>query len=154
MEAYQIKSVANAEMLMPLLIEALQNGQSVRFAPTGTSMRPMLRQGMDSVVLSPVTGKLKRFDLPLYRRDDGKYVLHRIVKAGEEYTCLGDNQFVMETGVRQDQMIAVVTAFYRREKKYPVTHPGYRLYCRIWYHSRSLRRLFRRSVNWMHRHLT
>ena len=131
------------EDLMPLIRENLGAGQSVRFSPRGTSMLPMLRQGVDSVVLSPVPEALKKYDLPLYRRDNGQYVLHRIVKAGQACTCMGDNQLAPELGVTREQMIAVVTGFYRRNKFYPVAHPGYRLYCRVWHHSRPLRRILR-----------
>lgn len=129
---------------MPLIEESLKNGKSVRFAPRGISMLPMLRQGIDCVVLSPLPKKLKKYDLPLYKRDDGKYILHRIVKVGASYTCVGDNQFELEPGVRHDQMIAVVTGFTRGEKEHSVTEPGYQLYCRVWHYSRLIRWVFRK----------
>ena len=141
------------DVLMPLFQEQLAAGHSVRFSPKGVSMLPMLREGIDSVVLSPVNGKLKKYDLPLYRRDNGKYVLHPIVHVGEAYTCMGDNQYVPEPGLRQDQMIGVVTAFYRGNRKYAVEHLGYRLYCRIWHGSRPVRHLWKRGVRWLQRHL-
>ena len=54
------------EMLMPLIREQLASGRNVQFKPKGTSMRPMLRQGIDSVILSPLPqGKLKKYDLHL-----------------------------------------------------------------------------------------
>ena len=77
------EAVVSMEELVPLIREVLSNGQSVRFSPKGTSMLPMLRQGIDSVVLSPVTCRLKKYDIPLYQRDDGSYILHRIIKAGD-----------------------------------------------------------------------
>lgn len=153
MRDLRIETVDQMETLMPLITEALTAGQSVRFSPSGTSMLPMLRQGIDSVVLSPVTGQLKKYDLPFYRRDNGKYVLHRIVAVGEDYTCIGDNQFVSEPFVRQDQLIAVVTAFYRGEKYWPVHSFGYRLYCRFWHYTRPIRHLWRRGIRWLRRHL-
>lgn len=131
------------EQLMPVIKEQLSSGQSVRFSPRGTSMLPMLRQGIDSVVLSPLPEKLKKYDLPLYQRDDGSYVLHRIVKAGDTYTCIGDNQFRLEPGLRPDQMIALVTAFTRGEKQHSVSQPGYRVYCRFWHYTRFPRRCWR-----------
>ena len=127
------------DLLMPLIKERLAVGQSVRFGPKGTSMLPMLRQGIDNVVLSPLPGKLKKYDLPLYQRENGQYVLHRIVKAGDTYTCIGDNQYVLEHGVRHDQMIGVVTAFYRGEKRWKVNCAAYWLYCRFWHISRTPR---------------
>lgn len=133
------------EELMPLIQEQMRLGQSVRFSPRGTSMLPMLRQGIDYVVLSPLPEKLEKYDLPLYRRDNGQYVLHRIVACeGASYACMGDNQFQKEKGIRQDQMIAVVTAFYRTDKRHSVTERKYRLYCRVWYGTRYLRQLVRR----------
>ena len=138
---------------MPLIRERLEMGQSVRFSPRGTSMLPMLRQGIDSVVLSPLPERLSKYDLPLYRRDNGQYVLHRIVAVGETYTAVGDNQFDLEPGLRHGQMIALVTGFYRKDRFYAVTAPGYRLYCRYWHHSRPLRRFWRRAKGWLRRHL-
>ena len=129
---------------MPLIRAALDAGHSVRFFPRGVSMLPMLRQEVDSVVLSPITGELKKYDIPLYQRDDGKYVLHRIVAVGTAYTCRGDNQFVPEPGLRRDQMIGVVTAFYRGGRLIPVTSKGYRLYCRFWHNTCPLRYFVRR----------
>ena len=151
MEKVQLEQMAQ---LMPLIQERLDAGQTVRFSPMGISMLPMLRQEIDSVVLSPVPEKLKKYDLPLYRRDSGKYVLHRIVRAGETYTCMGDNQFRPEPGLRHDQMIAVVTAFYRGERQISCDSPLYQLYCRVWHCSRPVRRFWRRGIGWLRRHLS
>ena len=137
--------------LMPLIRERLDGGQSVTFSPRGTSMLPLLRQGEDSVTLSPLPETLRKYDLPLYQRDNGQYVLHRIVKAGETYTCIGDNQFEFETGLRRDQMIALVTAVIRNGKHIPVSHPAYRLYCWGWTVSRPVRRFIRRGMNLLRR---
>lgn len=136
---------------MPLFREQLDAGKAVKFSPRGVSMMPMLRQGIDSVVLSPLPEKLRKYDLPLYRRDDGKYILHRIVEVGDTYTCIGDNQFVYEHGVRHDQMIAVVTAFTRGEKFHSVTETAYRIYCCIWHRSRGIRHFWRRGLGWIKR---
>ena len=146
-QEYQVK----LDDLMPLFREQLDAGKTVKFSPRGISMLPMLRQGIDSVVLAPLPKRLRKYDLPLYRRDNGKYVLHRVVKAGETYSCIGDNQFELEEGLRHDQMIAVVTGFTRGSREYSVDHPGYRLYCRIWHYSRPLRHFWRRGIGWIRR---
>ena len=136
---------------MPLIKELLQSGKTVRFSPKGTSMLPMIRQGIDTVVLAPLTGELKKFDLPLYQRDNGQYVLHRIVKVGQTYTCVGDNQIAKEEGLRHDQMIAVVVAFTRGKKRYSVHCFRYWLYCRFWCYSRPIRRLWLHGINCIRR---
>ncbi len=125
--------------LMPLFKERLAQGHTVQFGPKGTSMLPMIRQNIDTVVLAPLPGKLKKYDLPLYQRDNGQYVLHRIVKAGDTYTCIGDNQYEYEYGVRHDQMIGLVTGFYRGEEYISVNRLSYRTYRCLWHRSRWLR---------------
>lgn len=128
--------------LMPIFRHTLARGKSVRFGPQGTSMLPLIRQGIDYVELSPLPQKLKKYDLPLYQRRDGLYVLHRIVEVGDTYTCIGDNQFAIEPGVTHDQMIAVATAIYRGDKRISVDSFSYRLYCRLWHGFRPIRRFF------------
>lgn len=142
------------DSLVPLFLERLAAGQKVKFSPQGVSMLPMLRQGIDTVTLSPLPDRLKKYDLPLYRRDDGKYILHRVVDVGDTYTCVGDNQFVLEHGLRHDQMIALVTGFTRGEKEHSVTELPYRLYCGLWHYSRPFRHFIRRAKGWVRRHLT
>lgn len=145
--------MAQLNTLMPLFMEQFQAGKSVAFSPRGVSMLPMLRQGIDSVVLSPLPPELRKYDLPLYRYPDGKYVLHRVVRVREgEYLCLGDNTYNYET-VKKDYMIAVVTAFRRGGREIPVTNPCYRLYCRLWCGSFPLRRFIKRGIGWIRRRL-
>ena len=138
------------EQIMPLMREYLAAGKTVKFSPRGISMLPMLRQGIDSVELSPLPEKLKKYDLPLYQRDDGHYILHRIVKVGETFTCVGDHQFVVEEGVRQDQMIAIAVGFYRRGKYCSAESFGYRFYSRFWHWTRPLRYLWMRIKGYWH----
>ena len=143
MDSWYERDVA-LDSLMPLIREELAAGRSVRFMPRGISMLPMLRQGKDAVTISPIPGKLRKYDLPLYQRDDGKYILHRIVKAGDTYTCVGDNQFALEKGLRHDQMIGLVTEFTRDDKTVSVNDRHYQLYCRLWHYTRFPRRCWRK----------
>lgn len=140
--------------LMPLIRERLAAGQTVRYIPfRGVSMLPMLRQGKDAVELGPVTEKLKKYDLPVYRYPSGKYVMHRIVKAGEDhYVCLGDNTYEYEH-IRPEQILGVVVAFRRGQKRIAVDSAGYQLYCRVWVAAYPLRKLLMRAKGWLRRHL-
>ncbi len=147
------EAVVGLEQMMPLIQEQLENGGTVSFTPRGISMRPMLEGGRDQVILAPLPGQLKKYDLPLYRRDNGQFVLHRIVRAGETYTCVGDNQFALESHVRQDQLLAVVTGFVRKGKTYTVNQLSYRLYCRFWHWSRPMRYLYRRGIGFLRRRI-
>ena len=138
---------------MPIIREHLAAGKNVWFSHKGVSMLPLIRQGIDKVLLSPIPDKLGKFDLPLYQRDNGQYVLHRIVGVGETYTCIGDNQFELEYGLRHDQMIALVTTFVRGNREIPVNNFFYKMYCRLWHYSRPYRLFWRRVKGWLRRHL-
>lgn len=113
-------------------IEDILARDGVYVSPTvGVSMRPMLRQGRDRVILVPPKGRLKRFDVPLYRR--GKdYVLHRIIAVRpEDYVVLGDNCVAREY-VRDEQIIGVLTGFYRNRRYVDLKNPFYRVYRVLW----------------------
>ena len=98
----------------------------------GTSMSPMLRNRKDRVVICPVNGRLKKYDLPLYRRPDGKYVLHRIIGVRDGYYIIrGDNTYRKEK-VPDDWIIGYVAEFYRNEKHFVTTQKKYRAYARVW----------------------
>ena len=142
------------EELMPLLRERLAAGQSVRYLPfRGVSMLPLLRQGKDSVEISPLPQKLQKYDLPVYQYPSGKYVMHRVVDVQEDrYICLGDNTYEYEY-VTHQMMIGVVTAFRRGEKRISVDAPAYRLYCRVWCAVFPLRKMLKRGKAWLRRHI-
>lgn len=87
----------------------------------GTSMEPLLRTRRDVVVIEKPAGRLKKNDVPLYRRGED-YVLHRIVKVlPDSYVILGDNCRNREYGITDDDIIGVLTAFYRKGKYCTVT---------------------------------
>ncbi len=144
------KTGVTLQELMPIIHERIGAGQSIRFFPHGVSMLPMLRPGVDSVVISAPPKTLRKYAIPLYRREDGSYALHRVVRVGEMYTCMGDNQYAPES-VKKEQVIAVVSAFYRGEKMYKTTNIGYCLYCRLWYWIRCGRKLWHRGKRWLKR---
>lgn len=137
------KKLTSIDDMIPLMAERIENGGSVSFTPMGISMQPMLRHGADSVVLIAKPDRLKKYDVIFYRRDNGKYILHRIISAKEPYICIGDNQFKKEKGIRSDQIIAVVSSFKRGGKEYSVKDTGYKIYCRIWHYTRPVRRAYR-----------
>lgn len=133
------------DAVIDIIIEKLDSGGTVTFTPNGTSMLPMLRDGKDVVVLKKPNGRLHLYDVPLYRRESGQYVLHRVIDFGNDgsYVMCGDNQFTKEKGIKDGQIIAVVVGFYRKGKPYMATDFRYRIYISLWIHSRIFRRVFR-----------
>ena len=125
-----------------------ENGEFIAI-PVGTSMYPMLRNRRDSVYLVRYdkTG-LKKYDLPVYKRDDGTQVMHRCLgKTKNGYIMCGDNQWVLEHGVQEEQIIAVAKGFYRDEKFIPNDALIYKLYYKFWCRSLRLRRYMLRVIH-------
>lgn len=139
--------------MVDIMLEKLNSGGTVTFSPRGKSMLPMLRDGEDVVVLSKPNGRLHLFDVPLYRRCNGGFALHRIVDfdINGNYILCGDNQFEVERGIKDSDIVAVMTAFYRKGKAYPVSSFRYKLYLNFWYYTRIIRRVYRGSKNRMKR---
>ena len=130
------------EDLIPLIKERLLGGYEVNFSPSGSSMLPLIREGRDSVTLVAPPARLKKYDLPLYQRENGQYVLHRVVGVGQTYTCVGDNQFLVEKGVKPEQIIAVCVAVTRKGKKIPVRALRLQVFARFWHYTRFIRRVW------------
>lgn len=120
----------------------LDSGGEFRMYPKGTSMLPLLRQGVDSVVLEKPKFPLKRGDIAFYQRDNGAYILHRVIRAENGcYTMCGDNQLTFEHDIEERHIIGVVTRFYRGERCVKPDSLRYRVYLFLW-RSFFLRRVY------------
>lgn len=126
----QVKMAA----LSPVIQELLAGGSTVQLTVTGYSMWPMLMHRRDQVELAAVSSKLCKYDIPLYQRDNGDFILHRIIKIENDgtYTCVGDGQTVLESGICHDQIVAVVYSFTRKGKKISCQNKGYQVYAVLW----------------------
>ena len=86
--------------------------------------------------------RLKKMDVPLYKRKSGQYVLHRIVKVNSnDYVIRGDNTYYNETGIRDDQILGVLSGVIRDGKEISVNSFSYKLYSYFWYYTYYLRKL-------------
>lgn len=103
------------EMLIPELLALLEQTPSVPLTISGNSMTPFLAHGRDTVFLSKVTRPLKKGDMIFYRRQNGQYVLHRICRVHpDSFDLVGDAQTYIETGIRPEQVLAVVNTVRRK----------------------------------------
>ncbi len=129
--------------LLPMIEESFRQGMTVTLGVTGNSMFPLFRHQRDSVILSPCDPHtLRRGDVPLYRRLDGRFILHRIIKAERDtYTLAGDAQRELERNLPKECVLAVVTGFIRKGKTVSCRHPLYRAYSTLWMWLRPLRPL-------------
>ncbi len=101
------------EVVRPLIDEAFSKGDSFTFKPNGVSMYPFIKGGRTFVTIEKYKGGAKKYDIVFYQRDDGKYVMHRIIKAqntiqNDFYGVCGDNQWWVEN-VTDGQIFARVT---------------------------------------------
>lgn len=137
----QTKSVTLSDVY-DVMMEMLNSGGTVNFNPRGTSMLPTLHNDGDRVVLKKFK-TLKKYDLPLYLRDDGQFVLHRVHKVNSDgtYSMCGDNQWHLEKGIRPDQIIGTVVSIQRGNKVIKTSNLLYRCYVVLWVKSRVLRRI-------------
>ena len=112
----------------------------------GCSMRPLLRQSRDLVVIQQPVARLKKYDVALYRRGT-KYILHRVIEVTPDcYLIRGDNTFTLET-VPHNNVIGVLTGFQRNNKRYSVSNRYYMCYVRFWCAIYPLRALYVRGKN-------
>lgn len=120
------------EELYKVIALQLETGGRAQLTVTGRSMLPLLRAYRDAVELIPVSGGQQKGKIILYRRENGQFVLHRIVRLTRDgYICCGDNEAAQEP-VRQEQLLAVVDGLVRKGKRIEMNDPLYRLYTALW----------------------
>lgn len=113
----------------------------------GTSMMPLLNQNADTVRLVQAPERLKKYDIPLYVRPSGEYVLHRIVKVCDGYYVIrGDNTNYTEI-VPFDWVIALADGCSKNGVWHSFDEPEMMRYAirtvRFWY----IRNFFRKLRN-------
>ena len=111
--------------------ELERNGKIIR-TNVGVSMMPLLRQNRDVMIIERPNGRLRKYDVPLYKRGD-RYVLHRIIRVNEDsYDIIGDNCVNIERNVKDDRIIGVLTGVIRDGKTVTADSLSYKLYYHLW----------------------
>lgn len=113
-------------------IEEVIEKEGVYISTTsGVSMYPMLRDRRDTIVVTPTSERLKKYDVALYRRGNS-YVLHRVIKVlPDSYIIRGDNCLSKEYGITDADVLGKLTSFYRKEKEVNMNGIPYKLYSRF-----------------------
>ena len=76
-----------------------------------------------------------RHQVILYRRENGAYVLHRVMENSDHnsYVLCGDNQYRKEYGVQPEQILAALTGFYRGNQYIDCEkNKKYKQYVKLW----------------------
>ena len=138
------------EDLWPLIEEVFAKGGRVRLFPRGSSMLPLIRPGVDSVLLEKPT-QLLRHDILLYRRKNGQFVLHRLMKKDQDrLTMCGDNQHYLEKDVSAECILARVCGIYFDENYMPIESKKLRIYAKKRAFSRPFRHLASGAARRLH----
>lgn len=100
---------------------------------SGNSMVPFLHPG-DTVYLCPISRPLKRGDVVLYTRPDGRYILHRIIALPKDGSVimLGDAQTLPEPIASRTQLCAIATAALRKGRPITPKNPIWAFYRFLW----------------------
>ena len=93
----------------------------------GDSMNPLIVEGRDKVIIKPPVFPLKKYAVPLYKKD-GHYTLHRIIKVTKKgYIIRGDNRYSNEYDVSEDKIVGVLSGIITGDK---VTEVNDKVYLR------------------------
>ena len=114
--------------------EELNRTGHLIYSNVGDSMLPLIRQGRDLLVIEKTHGaRLNKYDIPLYKRDSGQYVLHRILKVREnDYVICGDNRYSKEYGITDRHIIGVLIKVIRDGRELDFHSFRYRAYVFLW----------------------
>ena len=113
--------------------QLLERDGALAYTNKGISMMPLLRQDRDIMIIEKRDPPYKKYDAVLFLRDNGQYILHRIMKVMDgKYYIIGDNCPSGET-VREEQILGVLTGVKRDGKLIRENDRRYRCYVRFWW---------------------
>ena len=99
---------------IPLVVELVEQGHEVTIPLRGNSMRPFLSDYNDKAILVSLSRPLRIGDVVLADMQEGRYVLHRIIKMnGEMIQMQGDGNLHPDKVVSQCDIKAMAKGFIR-----------------------------------------
>ncbi len=113
------------ELKSTALKEQLNQNKAVAIVPTGNSMWPTLKSKSQTVVVQKNQTRAREFDVVLFVLDDGRHVLHRVMRVENDgYITCGDGMLACER-VEEARVIGVMTGLYKKNKFISVNEPKY-----------------------------
>lgn len=112
----------------------IRKGKNVRLKVRGHSMLPLTRNNDEALLVPPTPQKIKKWMPVVARTEEMGIVLHRIVKIeGERITLLGDGNVGQFEHTTPEDIIAVVSHFYRGKRTLRTDTALMRLWSIMWY---------------------
>ncbi len=113
--------------------EELDRTGRIVYTNVGFSMMPWIREHRDLLIIEKPQGRCKKYDVALYKRNNGTYILHRVLRVRkQDYVFCGDHCWRREFGVTDRQVIGILTAVVRDGREIAVTDRRYRAYVHLW----------------------
>lgn len=93
--------------ILSLIQERLDSGRKAELTVTGNSMAPLFKNGATHVTLEEA-GRLRKYQIALYKRKNGVAVLHRYVGKSKGLLCFrGDNELYTEKDILPENVLGV-----------------------------------------------
>ncbi len=113
---------------------------TIIFVPNGVSMWPFLKNHGQSVVVERKTGRLEVYDVAFYQRENGSFVLHRVLKVlNDGYLTCGDSQLNLEK-VKEEGVFGVMVEFYKGKTLINARDEKYLKRVKKWYERKKWRK--------------
>lgn len=139
-------NILNLDDMDDIISSVIKNDGKVSIIASGVSMEPFIKNKKDVVTLMEARRKLRKGDVPLYRRDNGKVVLHRVI--GEDkngYIMRGDNQWTNEYGIKDENILALLYSVKKGSREFKKDSA----FCRLYEFFLPLIRLLKKSKNFI-----
>lgn len=139
-------NILNLDEMDDIILSVIKNDGKVSIIASGVSMEPFIKNKKDVVTLMEAGRKLRKGDVPLYRRGNGKVVLHRVI--GEDkngYIMRGDNQWTNEYGIKDENILALLYSVKKGSREFKKDSA----FCRLYEFFLPLIRLLKKSKNFI-----
>ena len=125
--------------------EALKSNATVPLTVTGSSMMPLLKPQRDIVWLEKCdVGQIKKGDILLFERENGKPVLHRVIKIRNDVLIMNGDALSWAEQIEKTQVIACVKNFERNKKMFTCDSKRVKLWNALWSVTRPVRTVIRK----------
>lgn len=119
----------------------LEKNGAISFVAEGYSMWPIIKHRGNSVVIETKKDRLNVFDVGFYQRENGEFVLHRVIEVlPDGYLMCGDSQLFTEK-VNEVQVFGKLVGFYKNVNYVDCNDEKYIKKVKKWYKNKLFRKI-------------
>ncbi len=132
-----------------LAADILQNEMRLRFKARGGSMRPFIRDGDLVEIQRVASGALQRGDVVLCRLENGRLVVHRVIRTGPQDVLIQGDAFSRPDGrVAYSDVLGQVVVIWRQGKALRLNGFWMKIFVSAWLLLAPLRGIAIRAIAW------